>query len=560
MSRTRKKKRRSAAAAGIPFLAVVLVAGVCAFLILKYMPTSKTADLDIYYGAPAEGEAAIILGSEIMEDRAKVSGEDIYLPLDFVNRYLNKAYYLDEDNHEILYATPSSLTRQACESQPGREVWETEGEVWLRLDYVRLHTDLDAAVFQEPARIAIQKDFTDLTMVRTMAKGKIRLLGGIKSRVLTTVESGTDLLLLDELDDWSHVATWDGYIGYIEKKKLNPSSTVTLDRTFSDEKYGYLKLKAPVNLVWHNITVQEANENFLSDTASMTGVNVVSPTWFAVQDEYGSFTDLSSTRYVQDAHSKGIQVWGLVDNFAPGFSSFDLLSHTSSRQTLISSLIDAALRVGIDGINIDFESLQEETIPHFLEFLRELSIETHKNGLVLSVDSPVPENYTVYYDRKEQAKPVDYLIMMGYDEHYYGSEEAGSVASLPWVEQGIIDTLKEVPAGRTILGVPFYTRLWWTQAGTLYTSALGMREAAATVAAADATNYWNTELLQNVAYWEQDDIQYQIWLEDEESMAQRMNIVEKYGLGGVAAWRLGFEVPEIWNVISDHLMRMSEGG
>ena len=141
-----------------------------------------------------------------------------------------------------------------------------------------------------------------------------------------------------------------------------------------------------------------------------------------------------------------------------------VLSSTGARQNLENQLITSALKVGLDGINIDFESLSEDVGIHFLQFLRELSIQCHENNLVLSVDNPVPENFTSHYDRAEQGKVTDYVIIMGYDEHYVGSE-AGSVASLPWVEQGVKDTLTEVPAERTILAVPFYTRLWKTTDG-----------------------------------------------------------------------------------------------
>ena len=133
---------------------------------------------------------------------------------------------------------------------------------------------------------------------------------------------------------------------------------------------------------------------------------------------------------------------------------------------------------GLDGINVDFESLSEDAGPHFLEFLRELSIECHKNNLVVSVDNPVPEDFTSHYDRKEQGLVVDYVIIMGYDEHYVGSD-AGSVASLPWVEQGVQDTIAEVTRRRELsLLFRFYTRLWKTTGGAVTSEAIGMDEAA----------------------------------------------------------------------------------
>lgn len=217
-------------------------------------------------------------------------------------------------------------------------------------------------------------------------------------------------------------------------------------------------MDSKVNMVWHQVTSTDANAYFADATANMTGVNVISPTWFYLTDTSGNIASIASADYVSQAHEKGLQVWGLIDNFTQEVSTTETLSSTAARQNIISQLIQAAQDVGMDGINVDFESLSEDVGTHFLEFLRELSIECHKNNLVLSVDNPVPEDFTSHYDRAEQGRVVDYVIIMGYDEHYVGSE-AGSVASLPWVEQGIQDTLDEVPAERVINAIPFYTRL-----------------------------------------------------------------------------------------------------
>ena len=556
----RRRNKRTNPAKYIAGLILFLVSvGLVVMLAWRYVPTSARADLKKYYGVPGEGETVVVLGSQVLEERGRIVDGVPYLPLSFVTDRLNPVFYWDGDAHTILYTGPSSTEETPADGQAGGKVWEEGETVYLSLDFVKEHTDLDTAVYQEPDRIILQKDFTDITLAKTMSKGYIRVLGGIKSKVLAQVESGTELLLLDEADGWSHVATWDGYIGYIEKKRLNPARTVTLERSFEDrsfngDHYSYLQMNAPVNLVWHMISVEDANDYLERDTARMTGVNVISPTWFTVLSNDGTIRDFSSRSYVETAHAQGMQVWGLVDNFYTEFSLFEVLSHTQSRQNLVRNLIQAAAECGMDGINVDFESLPQETIPHYLQFLRELSIETHKNGLVLSTDNPPPENYTRYYRRDVQAKAVDYIIIMGYDEYYQGSEQAGSVASLPWTRQGVIDTIEDAPASRTILGMPLYTRLWQTQGSMLSSKAIGMEEASQTVAAAaGATVYFNTDTMQTYAEWEDGGIWNQIWLEDAQSIGERMKLIREYALGGAASWRLGFETADIWNVISDGL-------
>ena len=305
-------------------------------------------------------------------------------------------------------------------------------------------------------------------------------------------------------------------------------------------------------MVWHQVTSTDANAYFADATANMTGVNVISPTWFYLTDTSGNIASIASADYVAQAHEKGLKVWGLIDNFTQDVSTTETLSSTAARQNIISQLIQAATGVGMDGINVDFESLSEDVGIHFLEFLRELSIECHKNNLVLSVDNPVPEDFTSHYDRAEQGRVVDYVIIMGYDEHYVGSD-AGSVASLPWVEQGVQDTLAEVPAERVINAVPFYTRLWRTTGGNVTSEAIGMDQAQQVIAETNVETYWDKTTSQNYGTYDIDNSTYQIWLEDSQSIAEKVKLVSKYNLAGVSAWKLGFENSGIWQVISDNL-------
>ena len=533
---------------------VILVAilGIVTHVVMKYIPSSEKMDLNEYYGEMADGEIALVIGTEKLEERGLVDGDRVYLPLDVVNTYLNQRYYWDSANQQILYATPSELTSVSASSEAGDKVWVKDDKVYLNLTYVQEFTDLDAYITKDPYRIAIQYKFKNVKTVTVKKNTSIRYLGGIKSAILTSVKKGTKLRLIEELEDWDQVATDDGYIGYIDKKKVGEAEKTKFERSFKKEEYSYLTMDSKVNMVWHQVTSTDANAYFADATANMTGVNVISPTWFYLTDTSGNIASIASADYVSQAHEKGLQVWGLIDNFTQEVSTTETLSSTAARQNIISQLIQAAKDVGMDGINVDFESLSEDVGIHFLEFLRELSIECHKNNLVLSVDNPVPEDFTSHYDRAEQGRVVDYVIIMGYDEHYVGSE-AGSVASLPWVEQGIQDTLDEVPAERVINAIPFYTRLWRTTGGNVTSEAIGMDQAQQTIAENNVETYWDKTTSQNYGKYDIDNSTYQIWLEDAQSVAEKVKLVSKYDLAGVSAWKLGFENNGIWQVISDNL-------
>ena len=533
---------------------VILVAilGIVTHVVMKYIPSSEKMNLNEYYGEMADGEIALVIGTEKLEERGLVDGDRVYLPLDVVNTYLNQRYYWDSANQQILYATPSELTSASASSEAGDKVWVKDDKVYLNLTYVQEFTDLDAYITKDPYRIAIQYKFKNVKTVTVKKNTSIRYRGGIKSAILTSVKKGTKLRLIEEMENWDQVATDDGYIGYIDKKKVGEAEKTKFERSFKREQYSYLTMDSKVNMVWHQVTSTDANAYFADATANMTGVNVISPTWFYLTDTSGNIASIASADYVSQAHEKGLQVWGLIDNFTQEVSTTETLSSTAARQNIISQLIQAAQDVGMDGINVDFESLSEDVGIHFLEFLRELSIECHKNNLVLSVDNPVPEDFTSHYDRAEQGRVVDYVIIMGYDEHYVGSE-AGSVASLPWVEQGIQDTLDEVPAERVINAIPFYTRLWRTTGGNVTSEAIGMDQAQQTIADNNVETYWDKNTSQNYGKYDIDNSTYQIWLEDAQSVAEKVKLVSKYDLAGVSAWKLGFENNGIWQVISDNL-------
>ena len=320
-----------------------------------------------------------------------------------------------------------------------------------------------------------------------------------------------------------------------------------------EENFTSLTRDYKINLAWHQVTSEAANGAFEQTVKDLQGVNVISPTWFSVTGTEGTISSLASAEYVEKAHKKGMEVWGLIDNFDKNVSTLETLSKRSARTHIIEMLLSEAKRVGMDGINLDFEALTEEEAPHFIQFVRELSVMCRANNLVLSVDNPVPQ-YTSFYNRKEQGIVADYVIIMGYDEHTVGAETAGSVASLPFVEAGIVQTLKEVPKEKVINGVPFYTRLWTeNNNGAVTSEVFGMDQAEKYVQEKGMEVYWNKDVSQNYGELATSEGTQKIWLEDEKSLEAKMKLIQQYELAGVAEWKLGFERADVWPVISKYL-------
>ena len=434
---------------------------------------------------------------------------------------------------------------------------KTEGDTaYIALDFLQKYANFDYEVYKDPARVVITSKFGERQTAKVKDDSQVRILGGVKSPVLEEVKKGDKLTVLEDVSDWKKVCTKSGIVGYIQKSKLKDAKKETISREFEEPDYTGIKKDYKINLVWHQVTSEAANEGIEDALAATKGLNTISPTWFSVTDNSGNISSIASTDYVDYAHQCGMEVWALVDNFDQNVDDMELLSHTSSRENLENQLVNAALQNGIDGINVDFEQIPTDVGDHYIQFIRELSVLCRVNNLVLSVDNYVPKGYNTHYHREEQGVMEDYVIIMGYDEHYVGSD-AGSVASLPWVEQGVEDTLAEVPAQRTILAIPFYTRLWKTTGGAVTSEAIGMTEAQNVLTENKVETVWDGSISQNYGEYEKDGSTYQIWMEDAQSIAEKVKLIPKYDLAGVAQWRLGFESNDIWSTISENLQSAS---
>ena len=552
-------------------IALIIIIGGLSFggkIIEKYSYSKERADLNAYYHISDSEDAAIVLQNEIVEERAKVIDGTWYLDLDTVHKYLNDRFYMDRNEDLLLYTLPEDIVKVVIgssvkETEDGSEdlgytIARYEGEkLYLAVDYVKQYTNFGYEVFTDPNRVQIDTQWEEMQVASIKKNTQVREKGGVKSPILTDVAKGDKVTVLEQMETWTKVKTADSVIGYVENKRLdNTRSELPIPVTdYTEPEYTSLTRDYKINLGWHVVAGTAGNDTLQSVTANTKGLNVISPTWFKLSDNEGNFTSFASADYVEKAHGMGLEVWALVENieYKDSIDMYQILSSTTTRRKLIDALVAEVQQYGIDGINVDFEQISMDCGEHYIEFIRELSVSCRKNGIVLSVDNYVPTGYTDHYDRREQGIVADYVIIMGYDEHYAGSPEAGSVASINYVENGIADTVSQVPANKVINAIPFYTRIWETTGSSISSQAVGMEMAEEYVAAHNIDVEWNEETCQNYGEYTSGDTLYQVWLEDEESIRVKLNIMEKYGIGGVAAWRLGFEKPEIWDEIETYL-------
>ena len=556
----------------IAILLILVIAGGALGKVLldKYSYSKEEADWNEFYQVSESDRSAIILQDEMVEEQALIRDDVCYFDLATVHKYMNEVFYADMTEKLLLYANPTEVIRTTFgetsytttegTQDAGYVISFVEGDtVYVAADYVKLFTNYSYDCYDR--HVQVYTEWGTRQVAQLKKDTAVRLRGGVKSPILTQAAKGDTLEILEQMETWSKVKTSDSVIGYVENKRLGDitEETETPVTDYQEPEYTALTSDSKICLGWHSIGGAGGNDTLYSMVSGTKGMNVIAPTWFSLTDEKGSIRNFGTANYVTTAHNMGLQVWGVVDNFnyanetGTAISTLNMLSSTTSRQNFVRNVTDAAVSLGLDGINVDFEQLSSDCGPHYVEFIRELSIQCRNRGLVLSIANYVPFNFNDYYRLDIQGQVADYVIIMGYDEHWHGSKDPGSVASISYVSGGLDRTLQEVPANKVVNALPFYTILWKTEGTDVTDEYITMNNEADFMSRAGVTAEWDEETCQNYAEWTSGNATYQIWLEDAESIAVKLNMMATKNIGGVAVWRLGYGTQAAWELINAYL-------
>ena len=556
----------------IAILLILVIAGGALGKVLldKYSYSKEEADWNEFYQVSESDRSAIILQDEMVEEQALIRDDVCYFDLATVHKYMNEVFYADMTEKLLLYANPTEVIRTTFgetsytttegTQDAGYVISFVEGDtVYVAADYVKLFTNYSYDCYDR--HVQVYTEWGTRQVAQLKKDTAVRLRGGVKSPILTQAAKGDTLEILEQMETWSKVKTADSVIGYVENKRLGDitEETETPVTDYQEPEYTALTSDSKICLGWHSIGGAGGNDTLYSMVSGTKGMNVIAPTWFSLTGENGSIRNFGTANYVTTAHNMGLQVWGVVDNFnyanetGTAISTLNMLSSTTSRQNFVRNVTDAAVSLGLDGINVDFEQLSSDCGPHYVEFIRELSIQCRNRGLVLSIANYVPFNFNDYYRLDIQGQVADYVIIMGYDEHWHGSKDPGSVASISYVSGGLDRTLQEVPANKVVNALPFYTILWKTEGTDVTDEYITMNNEADFMNRAGVTAEWDEETCQNYAEWTSGNATYQIWLEDAESIAVKLNMMATKNIGGVAVWRLGYGTQAAWELINAYL-------
>lgn len=556
---------------GTSVVLVIILIAITAFIVRIFTPSNKVMELSEYYKV-AKDEVYVILQDEIYEKKGKLIDGTVYLDYDVINKNFNKRFYWDSKENMLVYTTPTEVIKTEVgnkeyvvnknKKEVKYEIVKTEGDkVYIALDFVKMYSDIRFKYYKNPNRVVVEYKWGDYLFSTVKKPTQLRVDPSIKSDIVVNLKVDDLLTYIDTSEvvgkGFSKVMTKDGIIGYVKTKYLSNSYYDTVKSNYKAPEYTNITKDKPVNLVWHQVTNMVANSNLTELLQRTKGVTTVSPTWFKVNSNEGSISSLASETYVEQAHSQGIEVWALVDDFNPDVNMMEVLSYSSRREKLINALIAEAIKYNLDGINVDFETIGLENGINFVQFIRELSVKCRNNGIVLSIDNYVPKEYSEYFDREEQGIVADYVIIMAYDEFNASSDASGPVASLDFVKEAIDNTLKSVPKEKTIIGVPFYTRLWKETSDngkvTVSSEAYGMSIIKDIIKDNNAKLTWDNKEGLYYTEYNKDNATYKIWLEEEKSIEEKLKLINAADLAGVASWRLGFEDEEIWNVIKKYI-------
>lgn len=559
-NRTKKNKKPYIFLTIILIFFMLIGSFVLAYLYLPFFQSDKinpTNEIQIYY----MGELAPQAGYE--------DNGVLYLPYIFIKEHIDEDINMDDGENYVIITTNKDVFHLPLGNNEGLlnlkpysftyPLIKYDNNIYLPMDPLNSYYDIEIKYYSDNSLFVIH-DLSQPILKGIITKDtKLRKQPRYNSSWTYEINLSSKVNIIKEIDGWYWIENDNGLVGYVNKKYVELSEIMTslIKKEIYQPK---IPIVEPIQLIWENVTKYSSIDT--NDIGNIAGINVISPTWFSLQNE-GLILNIADIEYMEWAHNKGYQIWPLFSNSFDPDLTHAMLSDTSLRIKVIKQLLSYIDLYQLDGINLDFENVNLDDKDRLVQFVRELTPLMHEKGRTVSIDvtfKSLSANWSLFYDRKRLSDVVDYVIVMGYDEHWAASPVAGSVSSLPWVEKGIVKMLEEVPNEKLILGVPLYTRMW-----TEKTDEMGKVSVSSKTYTMDMVNDWIHKNDLNVKYDKNSQqnyvelkeglITYKIWIEDESSMKKRVDVINKYDLAGMAGWRRGFESKDFWTGISEYIKK-----
>ncbi|WP_154656319.1 glycosyl hydrolase family 18 protein [Paenibacillus sanguinis] len=565
---TYRRKRRARGKASIFFGLILLIGGLY-WASVVLLPNREHVDPE-WLGTVNK---PIFAEGERLEGSALGEGDSLKLPLPVIQSVVDSTIRYEEETGSVILTTPQKLVFLKTDEKVAQinnkptplrfAPEEQDGVIYLPAYLLETlygtevrEDELSGAVLLVPAGDSVQTAKVISTSRKQDGTIPLRTGPSIHEPILVDMLPGTELRLLESGEDWHYVQINNGYTGYVQHKNVQVGEeriVPELELELSDAKRKW-EAKT-INMTWEAV-YQVAPKP--ASIGKLPGVNVVSPTWFSLVDGKGNVQSKADRAYVKWAHGQGMQVWGLFSNsFEPDITT-EALANFENRLNTILQMLHFAKLYDLDGINIDYENVYTKDGDNLTQFMRELRPLADEQGLIVSIDVTPKSNsemWSAFLDRKALGQVVDYLVLMAYDEHWAASPVAGSVSSLPWVQQSVSRILNEdgVPPEKMILGIPLYTRVWTEveKDGKIEVSskAIGMDRAKLIIEEKKLKPVFVEEVGQNYVEYKDQDGRHRIWLEDAESLKRRVELAKSLDLAGIATWTRSFASAEAWSTL-----------
>lgn len=564
-----------------PFFLLLLILAILTTTVLLAAVVWERFYPNNEYVPPGFGamDKPIFYQGQMLAESAIGEKENLKLPFSIIQEYVDPNIHYEESSRSVIITTADRVVRMQSD-QLTAVVNEKPFDLRFPVEILENGSIyLPIAALSEFYGIQLQEVDTgavflakagDITQIgRTVnIPGKpqetiaLRSEPTIKAPILVDLPQDEEVMIWVEEQGWYRIQLMNGYTGYVAKKWIQLNRVEIQPEIRSSVAHVPWKpLGDKINLTWEMVTTRNPDT---SKIGPMPGLNVISPTWFELQDGEGNIKNLASSSYVKWAHDQGYQIWALFSNKTEPDWTSSALSTYDKRIKMIKQLISYAQMYQIQGINVDFEYMYLKDKENLTQFMREMVPLLHEQGLVVSIDvtpKSSSQMWSMFYDRTAIGEVVDYMIIMGYDQHGGGSQVAGSVGTIPWVDTAIRRIIEEdhVPPHKLILAVPFYTRIWTEDVvdgkTKVSSRAVFMNSTDKIIQDLNLKVTYQTETGQNYVEYRENGKLNKIWLEDDTSMTARLDLIKKYGLAGVASWRRGYESPAVWDLIKDVLER-----
>lgn len=556
----RKHKKRKKNTNLLKILIVIIavfVIGVIAYIINDFVVLDKNKNINLVIN---NRNVTSNLKKEII-----IENDNIYLSKQDLGNFFDKYIYEDKENNQIITTYDTKVATISLDSNEmtinGANV-EADGKVIEKDDVIYIPiTDLEDVYGIEIKYIEDSKVLVLDSVTKEQKKAIVTKDVSVKSskkfiaKTVERVKKGSYVVVVSEENGFARVRTENGKLGYVKSNKL--ANIVTVREEIKETK----QIEGKVNLVWdYYSTVAKAPNR---DGQTIDGVNVVSPAFFHLNKdgELQSNVGTAGKEYVEWAHNNGYKVWPMVQNDGSGMMSVtsEIMNDYNKRQKLIEEILFACIQYKLDGINLDFENMKQEDKDMYSRFIIELEPRLKEIGLTLSVDVTAPdgaETWSLCFDRNVIGDVADYIIFMAYDQYGASSKKAGTTAGYNWVELSLKKFLEteDIESDKIIIAIPLYARLW-----TLNDSGTVVKQSAIPIKDINkiipdgVEKQWNEDLRQYYAEYKDGAYTKKIWIEDERSLKEKISLISKYNLAGVASWAKDMEYDGFWGFLQEQL-------